>query len=551
MTHFIGENSSIPLMRRFLSLLLDMSVSWAIYFYTLSLGSISVETQNLILKLLPISNSAIAKSLLINIFIFLIILICNKMAFTLLFGTSFGQLFLGISVYKHNLWSRIGGSARVILEVILMPIKLIDYPIYRGRQSLFEHMTFTKLKGSQSILIKPFGFLSIMIIIILLIYSPMFQNLSILDGIHLSFHNEKLQPLKRGESFEGYKNFTSVKYQFSALAGPENYNMYLIPSFEVKKLSKRMTMTPYLSIYSHSLKVAGHYKYKKNLNLIKLLEAAKKGNPLFSWSYPALNDLILKQDAYKKSNYLPEFGDKKLLSAEQINEIKGLIQSSFSISLKTLHKSILKNGPFISGHLKFRTSFLELLSDGGIPEVDLLRIGDHDFLRLRQKFEHFGPNKMKRIDTYIPISTVNSAVFEYSYGDGLQDEGLMQDFVTHFISHSKWSFDYNDKFKIPAKSEDMNIFNIIDYFTTAKLKEAARAELEVYIYNYFFDLAKSAISDDDQKLSGILLTSLNRILLIAKHKIKGKNEKENQIFFEQIQGLLLAVKDMNLAYFTE
>ena len=184
---------------------------------------------------------------------------------TLIFGVSFSQFILGLRGDVSRLWDRIGGSIRVIFELLFLPLFLFELiSIFRIR-TLKEFLTYThvvdrdpKLPIFRIIIITP-------IILFFTIVSPLYNNPSlslnkevkVLDAIkELRIKKTKIKTPK--------KYYGSNSYKFSSFSSLGNGRFIIFPSFDILKKGKVRTVVPFFKIYDRDSKTMGSWRIEVN-----------------------------------------------------------------------------------------------------------------------------------------------------------------------------------------------------------------------------------------------------------------------------------------------
>jgi hypothetical protein len=470
---------------------------------------------------------------------------------TILLGRSFSQMIFGIRPSSSFLWARIGGGLRCALE-LLIPLSLFD-PIllFKKKKTLKESILACNLKTSDSYLQIISTLTYLPICIVLAISSPLFQNLSFIDGITLGFSNEKLETLDNRTDFSKFRHYPSESFKMSSFSSIESSNQKLIPSFEITREKNKKRIRPYLVIHDLERKVFGELKLKKRFSLRVILKLISEHDPLFATFYPELYKINNRsEDRYAVQKYKDKFGDKKSLNPLAREELRQLVQSSFELSYTTLFEHIIKKGPFLSGHIRVRNYLFSLIDSEVDSTVDLVKLGNYVFLRFKQSFKSLEAIEKGNSETYIPIETLNSAVIELNWGNSRKDAFARNDFKERFLNSTKWFFDYKAVFIAPSEISDFNVFTIMDFFTLKGLDDNFVAKLEQFTFGYLFEISKTAIRTNNDGLKNSILATSNRILLLMSYKKKRiRTNKKSSKFVRMISDLKNAVKNNNVKYF--
>ena len=413
-----------------------------------------------------------------------------------------------------------------------------------------EKVTACKLKVGDSF-IQIFAFvLFLPLCIVIGVSSPLFQNLTLIDGLNLSFSEEKLEGLTNRTDFSKFRHYPSETFKMSSFSSIEDSKLSLVPSFEITREKSKKRIRPYLVIHDQERKVFGELKVKNRFNFRKAIEHISAFNPFFSTFYPELSKVIKRPvELYGIQKYQDKFGDKKLLNPIARKELQELIQSSFELSYSNIFDHIIKHGPFIASHIRLRSYLLALVDSDVSPDVDLVRYGNYVFLRFKQSYESFEGIEKGMSESYIPIETLNSGVIKHNWGTTRADAYARNEFKEKFLTSSKWFFDYKGVFGPPQKISDFNVFTVLDFFTLQKMSPKFVTTLQKYTFGMFFDLSKSALKNNDELLQNSILSSCNRILLIMSYKKKNVSKQKTAKFIRMMTDLRNAVSSKNHEFF--
>ena len=104
---------------------------------------------------------------------------------TILFGVSLNQFILGMRGNRGLVWNRIGGAGRVVVEAVLGPFIIFDLSCWWGRQTLKELLSWTMIIQHPTIYRYISLILYVPFITSLAFLSPLFFNLTIIDGVEI------------------------------------------------------------------------------------------------------------------------------------------------------------------------------------------------------------------------------------------------------------------------------------------------------------------------------------------------------------------------------
>lgn len=438
---------------------------------------------------------------------------------TLLLGVSFGQALMGIKGTSTFIWNRVGGGGRVFIETFFGPLLLLDLPLFAGNISIKEKLSLTRLVQTDGKIPRKFKFLLVPLFLCLSFFSPMLQNLTLIDGITVSFSKEKSEKLSNQTNFDSYKYYHSNRFKMSSFSSLKDGRFIILPSFQITKKGKKKKITPYFIIYDTKNNTNGYFKITGTVPLLDVMLEGSKGNPFFDKKYPELIKILTeKRTLYEKKDYLDKYNKRTLINKLAGDQIENLIQTSFELSYQSMAKHLLRNGPFIRGYVEVRNKLLSIVQKGPTPEVDIIQMGAHKFLRFQQKLPKDRPGQKPYLETLLPISTHNALLFEFGWDKSIQDAISRRDFRESFFGVVDWYFDYKNVFKYPSNIDDFKPVQILDYFTKSNLKYDEQLLLENYVNKYYSEISKTANIEKDDKLKELLISCINRLFLVAKIK---------------------------------
>ena len=537
---------------RLIAWFLDLLSSIVFFNYLLSFDVFIGIREEIIQRFVDLSFSATSSNALSNLCLIYLLTISFRFYTCLILGRSLSQLITGIKSKDGFLWSRVGGGLRCFLE-LLIPLSLVDCAyLYKGKRTLKETISGTTLESKGGLFSRGMTIIYSGFVLFIAIGSPLLQNMTFVDGVKIAFSKVKLEKIDNRTDFSKFKHYPSESFKLSSFSSIKDSKLDLIPSFEITREKNKKRIRPYLVIYDSERKVKGSLKLERRFSLLKVIQIASKYDPLFNVYYPELAKVMKRpSDYYSVKKYDPSFGDSKLLSPAAREEIQKLIQSSFELSFNQLLGSISRNGPFISGHIKVRNLLLSLVDSTVPPTVDLVTLGNFNFLRFKQTFEDMNDGKRDYIESYIPIETLNSSVLTMEWGTGLKDALARKDFKVKFLGASKWFFDYSSVFKLSTDEEKLSAFSILDHFVDMTIVPTEREKLEKYTFNYFYDLGAQSIGEEDEVFRSSLIASINRLILLNNYgREKVKNQKSFSIKFSRLMSnLKSALTSKNKKFF--
>lgn len=478
---------------------------------------------------------------------------------TLLFGVSLFERLAGLDSSGHWWWKRLAGGARVMLDTLMTPFLVFDGRLLLKKPTLKEEMTGCFLIKKRRSKDWPLYFF-LPLVILMSFSGPLFKDLMLIDGLVVSFENLEKEDLKPGDNFANYTSFASEKFKFKTFSSLENGRFSLFPDFEFVKVKTKKRLSPYLLIYDHINKTTGELKIGYKIALLELLKRGSHGNPFFAKKFPALAEAMAiyqgsikgkDKRSFRERDYESVGENRPLLNPMVQEDIKKLIQASFELGMNNIVGHILTYGPFLRGFIEVRQALLSLAKPGIKPEVDMISMGNMDFLRFRQVFSDDYPRDKQVSSTYLPIGTPNAFTIEMGWDKSLQGALSSKSFRETFLANGEWFFDYTNFFKKPRLEAEVTPFFALDLLAAQKMEQPTQEILEEFLYRYYYQKCRKAIQSGDKVMLEGLKYNLVRLSSIMKVKEKGekKNQKFSSLFLNQWQELWSSFQAKDRTYF--
>lgn len=449
-------------------------------------------------------------------FLFFFIVTQGRNLFTLILGVSLGQWLMGIYSTGGWLWMRIGGSVRVQLEFILLPIFVFaDFPCLFAKRGVKEILSITALRSANNIRFFISFFFALPFSLLLAIISP-----GIYDGYFfqkMPIRDIQLVPedLSAKSDFSQFTTYRSSTFHFLTLSSLSSRRYLLIPSFVVEKDNGVLKRIAQASFYDLKSKKTILMQKTADVKWHEILQTAKNNNPLFFARYPELSVALAKDPTlFARREYRPEYGTKIILSQDIVSQMRTLVDTSLHLNFSQIFDHLLSNGPFISGFVDLRQAILDVLDKEKITMIENTNLGDQRFLIFSGSGGRLeGPSTTARLVLW-GIDSFNPALISLSSADASIEE--LKQFQVEFFSSANWFFDYNHILKAPLKESDLDPFSALDLLGRSDFTPETRKIVEDYLYHHLFDLCRQAVLDQDQKLSQLLTQALNRQILVAQ-----------------------------------
>ncbi len=553
----ISEDGGMPMaggFLRFMAILSDLSLSFAIYSYLMQDSQAQtfladgVKGINQILDpflLWPIAQTIHAS---IQVYLpFILTYIAFRLLGTLIFGVSFSQFFIGIRTDQNALISRVLGLVREMIGFVTTPIVILDIPPLLKWKSFKEVVTLSKLRRT-TVLSTMLGVVVFFPISITLgVLSPLLQDFSSLEQFEYGIPISHLTVKKKDKNSE-VESTTEVKRLYSSRFQAkflEEKGVVFVPSFDIIHKEKRKIIVPNMTYYRETDGQIEKISLFKTFSLFNLLEVGEKFDPNFPISFPTVWEAI----SSNKGGYNPlrQGKEKKLeLKRKTIeNEIAELIVVSMRLGIVNIIPHIENNGPFVMGMISLRKELLSLIDMHNISSLEIENVSGITFLKA------INDSDPKRwIARIIPLAVHPGMIFEYAVEKKGGDKILgFKKSLRDFLQNTEWGFYDNNERSFPDLLTDENFdpYLITDFFISKSLFDSQYEVMDEQVFGYFYHLAGRSISDNNIGLQKYILTILNRYKVVLKKVIR-KNQLRQQLL-DKIEELSLALKNLDRDYF--
>ena len=177
---------------RFIALIFDLSLSFALFSFFSKFEWVNhfyIEIHKATLALKIFEQYQFLNHTLPFICLNLSLLLFLRFWTTLIFGVSFSQFILGLRGGVSPWWNRIGGSIRVLLEFLFLPLFIFEFVCLFRFRTLKEFLTYTHIVDRDpKIPIFRIIFLTPLIFLLMFI-SPLYNNPSLSLNKETMFSN--------------------------------------------------------------------------------------------------------------------------------------------------------------------------------------------------------------------------------------------------------------------------------------------------------------------------------------------------------------------------
>lgn len=463
--------------------------------------------------------------------------------FSLAIGIGPMSYLLGLRQSGDCFSKRVRAALKVAAKALLAPL----YPLYlillwRG------HDPLDKMLGPYQKASAPFRGLVFFFLPLILLFSlgaPLLRNLGLIQGLEINMQKVERPKMIAGLDYTQYKNYQSNLYKLKIFSSLGDGRFIFIPTFQLAKVGPKSRLHPSMQLYDSKAEEFGEFSIANRFSLFDLIAIAKKNDFFFGFKYPTLNRLLERKWPYHTLKY--EGQKEALLPTEAVAEIRDLVSASFRLSAQTLVAHILTHGPFIHGHVFFRSALLAQLDLIDTPEISFIRLGNSLFLRFRQDFSGLNFEEYKLSETLIPLDTNNALAFHLKWKGGEQEEMTTRQFYSQIFSASEWFFDFEHIFPFPFNKDKMDPFTVLDFFGR-QLNKTQQNQFEMYLFSYYYQLAKRAVEEEGDDFRLFLLKSLTR-LIKAQELLNKKNTFVSDNLSKHLRKLSEALETNQRTYF--
>ena len=511
--------------RRFWALLWDITLTYILHSFCLStpwyqqfLLQVEMQVAQHPLEFLP----PFFRLLLPMVIGAYCLLIGLRILGTLFFGVSGGTWLLGGQSRSNFLWARMGGMIRELLGGLSALLLLGDLPLFWGRKSFKELVSFTKVQARPRvggwIVINQVLFFPLAVVLAL--FSPMLENLTFIDGVKVAIRTQKAPRLTNSSDFSQYQNFHSHVFRFTTFSDLAQGRFRLLPLFlpaEVKG-EKKSQWSPALIIYDRQNQHAGILTVAGESNLLAILQKSPLGNPLFAYRYPNLQQLVAKDpQSLLLVDEMQGGPAGLLLNQEEKQELKDYLWSAMELNPFSLWEHLLQHGPFVRGHILVRNRILNLVDRRYPVQVSLEKIGGSDFLQIFQIEEN-----QSLLQTLISLEFPLSPIFRLRW-QSVESKTSAEDFFTVFWAKTQWYLNSRHVVANTATNTDFSGVKMLDFFLPSNSPyEGKEAAMEKSILSWFQQQVNEVMASDDPTWQQQWHRSLSSLLEVIKDAPGGK-----------------------------
>lgn len=463
----------------------------------------------------------------------------------LFFGHGFFDPLFGITHSHRFLSGRFLGGLKVVLDTLFFPLVIFHLSLKKGSSIVERWSGYQKWQvvspgifGHLGVFLAPF-------MVMLSLYSPLMMGLTLFDGVQLRTETKEKEVIFQPEDLAAYDIYTSELFGFKTLSSLDQGRFLFIPQFDFSRKQNSLKLRPYLLIYDKREKVYFEFQLDASLRMGALIQKSQQGFPFWDKSFSELSN------TYSVMNEQQSRGETSFMfKAQACKELEELVRSSFSLSLNTLVDHTFRYGPFLKGFIEVRQSILGIVGPEIPPEVDLYKLGDSSFLRLRQLHD-FSHRKKAVKQTYIPLCVTKAPVLTLTSDSNMPSAVSRRDFLRDFFQQAEWEFTNQISNPLPLSFQDINAFHLIDHAKWENLDFEKRKKLEKGMSYFYFEQANELLRLDGPKdeISKQFSRSLKRMIELIELNTKKRPALKTKDLIISLKKTLVAFNDQDLSYF--
>lgn len=462
---------------------------------------------------------------------------------TLIFGVSISEFMFGMRGNFNFIWARVGGLLRVIIGMITWPLVIFDLPALASKRTFKEFITFTNTYvGSRVTLF--FGLiLYFPLLLILLLVSPMFIGLELVEPIAFNptvSRRVKQKPAETSVAGEVVQK-KMVGSQFLGIS--LNYDpqkLSLIPSFKFKGEKSKLNMKVSLEIFKRDGEQSTTIELFKTFDFKELLKLGLKGNFMLHEEYQKIYNYAYSAENTNRFFKLPENPKDEENFGKQVVDFTAM---AFGLGVESLPDFMISKTPLIKSVVDYRTTLLGLFEYKDFQEIAPVMVGKILCLR-------FTYDGQKPFDLLMPILRGEGRIFKISYESKEKIAQVRNDFYKYTLEDLSWGAP-----KETSSLETYNALEVVDLFTVDIEKGLITSEKAQALYGYYFEKSAEVLRNENmaeyELWKGAVQSVMNVIPYLREATPEDANEGEDvrSKLKSNFSDLFNALENKNRAFF--
>jgi hypothetical protein len=474
----------------------------------------------------------------INLLPILIIFGMIRLISTLFYGVSLSEFFLGIRPYGNGIWARVGGVLRVIIGCGTWPFVVFDLPSIISRRTLKDFLTFTNITVPSKLISMIGILLYLPVVLSLALLSPLIQGIEIPFEIPV---DDVLQVRARVNTSPGAEEISAedVSREIGIQLSFRPAELSLFPNFRFSGKNEKTNLKMGFTVYQKDIQKRVEFDLMKRFDLKSLLALGIKGNFFLYEKYPQIYNYV-----YDASGTNPAF--RKKLDAKDhqqfATEVIQFTKMALSLSPESVLDYIQTETPLLKGILDYRASFLSLIEYKNFDKIDVLKIGNTFFLKI--KYSH-----QKPFDLIIPLLMSEGRIFRVGY----EAKETAKE-----VSSKLYKFSFDKSNWLPGReispNESFSMLKLVDYFSSSNFKEdLLRPEKAQAFYAFIYETSGTILKSQEVNELELWKGELKDLLFILKKlhgpKLSEGEENPKEKLLQNVNDMLDALENSNYDYF--
>jgi hypothetical protein len=507
---------------RFLSVMADLTLSYLLYSFLLSLDFFSSLYQKIFLLLVSSFTTGV------EVFTGTLLLYCIyffvRFYSSLFFSQTPGQAIFGIYSEGESIAKRWKAALRIFIEFCTSPVFFItDLGLLFGKRTFKEKLSASSLLFSNDRWRLILGSSFLALLFSLLYFAPLLTHQKYLSEIDIKEGKISPESITSKTNFNSFRLIPSNYFSLASFSSLGNEQIVIIPQYEKVRRESIYTFKPKVLFYDKKTSEFISFKRGTSFSWLEQIQEIKALHPFFSFYYPSLNKMTKKEDLFKKINYEGE-SREKVFSKGIETELKRLVKSSFELRFSNSHKHIFQHGPFLKSNFVLKDFFLDKLDASYPVEVSFLEIGNYQFLSLVQTIVH----EKERHQHLISLSSEQADHYQLVSGLSEQAMKFYQELMQSFFGEIEFFSDYQNVFKIQDYMKDRKDLMLYDVLINEKIVLEERAVYARELRTQMFEKLKMCERDP------ILFPACKQMMTDAKQALKYFNDKYPDHWSEDI-----------------
>lgn len=457
---------------------------------------------------------------------------------TFIFGVSLFEYLLGIKAAGNPIWNRIGGILRVLVGVVTGPLLVLDTPAIISKRTFKEFITFTHTYIENRILAFIGGILYPVLLIALVLISPLFQGLEVVEPILINSKIDqrvKVSVEQTPTAVSEPQNLTSEYLKVNLNYQPNEVS--IIPHFKFVGAKAKLHFKGEVSFFHKELTRPVTVELLKSFDLKELLAIGMKGNIFLFDKFPELHNYVYSpQVAHAAFKKLPDPKQHEKFAKEFID----FTTLAFSLGQDSAFEVMQTSTPLIKSLIDYRMSLLALLEYKDFTDMSFIKIGQSVFMKV-----HY--DKQKPFDLLVPLFPEDGRIYKVQFDQKEKVGNLASKFYKFVLAESLW-LPQNKK----PLGEIMDPFQVIDTFTINFSRESFTADKAQALYGYYYEKSAEVLRGQNATELALWMNSIDSVLRIVE-LMKGNTPTEVENPMEKIiqnfRDLKNALENKNLQFF--